>query len=93
MKKYYSYSNYGIELLLTMEQAKRGYHSGQCEKDVIELMPELKEQLDNIKPETLRKELREHGAWNEKELQNHKENLLRWVWIACGDIVDNPIEE
>lgn len=93
MKTYYSNSNYGLELELTAEQAQRGHHQGQCDDDVEGLMPELKAQLDKIDPATLRKELKEYGAWNERELSDHKENLLRFVWIACGDVTEQIFDE
>jgi len=32
------------------------------------------------------KELKEHGAWSEKELSNAKENKKRILWIASNDI-------
>ncbi len=92
MQTYYSNSNYGLELELTAEQARTGYHQGQCADDAESLMPELKPQLDKIDPEVLRKELREYGAWDEKELSDHKENLLRYVWLACGDVTEQIFE-
>lgn len=67
------------------------HHSGPCDADVawlIENRVKLIRQLNKIDPETLREELREHGAWSEKELADHERNLQRLVWIACGDITE-----
>ena len=36
--------------------------------------------------EAIAKELKEHGAWSEKELSNAKENKKRILWIASNDI-------
>jgi uncharacterized protein len=36
--------------------------------------------------EAIAKELKEHGAWSEKELSNAKENKKRLLWIASNDI-------
>jgi large repetitive protein len=33
--------------------------------------------------------LDEYGAWDDKELRDHAQNLQRILWLACGDIVDN----
>ncbi len=82
--------NYGNEFQLTREQAERGSHQGDCESDVRELMTEL--DLTGINPVSLRKELTEYGAWNDKELADHQENLMRWVWICCADVIDGKYE-
>jgi hypothetical protein len=42
--------------------------------------------LQTLDPAKLAKELKEYGAWDFEQLQNHKQNLLRWVWISCADI-------
>jgi hypothetical protein len=81
-----------IELRMTMEQAESVSHSGQCDEDVLELsrVPEIREQLEKIDPETLSAELREYGAWDEEERKDHPQNLQRILWLAGGDIKDNP---
>ena len=48
--------------------------------------PYIKRQLKTLDPVKLAKELKEYGAWDFEQLQNHKQNLLRWVWISCADI-------
>jgi len=51
--------------------------------------PEVAAQLDKISPATLRDELREYGAWDDADLQDHSENLERWLWLsACGAAED-----
>lgn len=83
--------NYGNELKLTMKQARTGSHSGPCDDDIAYLrtVPAIRRQLVKLDPDTLRKELKEYGAWDATELADHEANLNRWLWIACGDIVEN----
>lgn len=84
---------YGLCLEMTMDQAKSAVHSGDCEEDVNGLMqqPKIARQLRKIDPDALRKELREYGAWDDKELSDHNSNLQRLVWLAAGNLVDeNP---
>ena len=56
-KKYLceSGSSYVIELVLTGEQIQKGYHSGQCDMDIQELVqvPEIREQLEAISDKAL----------------------------------------
>lgn len=86
----WNYSNYGNDLNITKKQALKGSHSGKCDNDINELMdiPSIKKQLDKLNPENLKKELKEYGAWDNLELDNHNENLKRWLWISCGDIIE-----
>jgi len=82
-----------LEIQIPLTLAATGSHSGSCDLDVLALsrLPEIKLQLDNINPETLRDVLDEYGAWGNEELADHKLNLQRILWIACGDIVDNEV--
>lgn len=88
MKTLWNNSNYGNVLKLTRDDANACSHSGPCDDDVNGIMtkPYIKKQLDALNPETLVKELKEYGAWTDVELSNHRENLMRWVWISAGDI-------
>lgn len=90
MKTLYNYSNYGNDLRLTRKDAESASHSGDCESDVINLMEKkyIKKQLELIDPLQLVKELNEYGAWDDDELSDHNANLIRWVWISAGDIVE-----
>ena len=85
--------NYGNELNITKAQAAIGSHQGACDSDIAYLrtVPSIKRQLAKLNPETLRKELKDYGAWDEVELSDHDSNLTRWLWIACSDICErNP---
>ena len=79
-----------IEINITKNQAIKGYHSGQCDKDIAELRqtPAIKRQLAKIDKDLLIEELKHWGAWSNEELQNHDENLDRFLWLACADIVE-----
>jgi hypothetical protein len=94
MENIWSSSNGRIELNLTMEQAGKGYHQGQCDFDIDELMqcPAIINQLKALKPALVRDELKEYGAWDSDELANHADNLTRLLWIACGDLIEGDIE-
>lgn len=79
-----------IELRITKAQAATGCHQGHCDDDisVLRLVPPIARQLQELNPELVASELKEYGAWDDKELTNHEENLNRILWIACGDIMD-----
>lgn len=77
-----------IELQITPEQAASASHQGQCDEDVKGLMGELQDQLKNIDPQVLKEDLAEYGAWDDAELSDHQENLMRLVWIAAGDVAE-----
>ena len=76
------------ELQLTKTHAVIGSHPGPCDADVAYLrtLPAIRRTLNRLDPESVRKELKDYGAWDETELANHDENLTRLLWIACGDI-------
>jgi hypothetical protein len=90
MKPKWNYSNYGNDLRITLLDAKKCSHAGQCDNDVLQLMqkPYIKKQLATLDPLQLSKELNEYGAWDEIQLSNHQDNLMRWVWISCCDILE-----
>lgn len=94
MEKHFNYSNYGNDLELFIGDAERCSHSGECVHDVMELLQEqyVKEQVEQWDSESLRRELEEYGAWSEEELNSHEENIIRWVWISAGDIVERREE-
>jgi hypothetical protein len=79
-----------IELNVDIDLAKTCSHPGDCESDVRILMqnPAIKDQLENVDPDTLRDTLTEYGAWNVDELQDHGMNLVRILWVACCDLVE-----
>jgi hypothetical protein len=67
-------------------------HPGDNEPAVKSWVQRIKEQVktDNFKlsptPDKIRKELSEHGAWEEEELQYDDRNFERLVWIAAWNI-------
>ena len=79
-----------IEIKITKKQALKGYHSGRCDQDIAELRqtPAIKRQLAKIDKAILVDELKHWAAWTYEELQNHDENLDRFLWLACADIVE-----
>jgi hypothetical protein len=87
-KLWFSTSSGRIELTMTLDQAQRAHHTGECDKDVRELSthPDISKQLAEIDPKLLASELKEYGAWDAEELANHEQNLQRLLWLAAGDI-------
>jgi hypothetical protein len=92
--EWYAGSGRPIYLSLTMDQAQTGHHQGECDNDIAALSHDknVEEALLAIRPDVLRDELREYGAWDEEQLAVHSDNLFRILWIACGDIVERPEE-
>lgn len=92
---YYTSGSGRIELKLTKEQANIGCHQGQCDNDIAYLrtIPAIKRQLNKLDKDILANELKEFGAWDAEQLENHEENLNRILWIACGDIIDSIYEK
>ena len=90
----YSTSSGSIELNITKTQARQGSHMGKCDADIADLckVPAIKRQLDKLDPAVVAGELRDYGAWDEKELTDHEDNLGRLLWIACGDIIERLVE-
>jgi hypothetical protein len=82
--------NGGIELSLTLEQARSASHSGQCDEDVkaLSLVPEVAEQLARVDTDALVQELKEYGAWDAEELADHENNLQRLLWCAACSIAE-----
>lgn len=78
----------GLHLELTEEEAGTGMHQGDCEQDVLFLLtkPNIATQVAEWDEEILRDHLREYGAWDDDELSDHSRNIVRQLWLACGDI-------
>lgn len=74
-----------VELAIKRDDAIKGYHSGQCDDDIQELLtvPYIKKQLSNIPADALKSILAEYSNWN---TDNHTDNMNRILWLACGDI-------
>jgi hypothetical protein len=82
-----------IELEMTMGDAESITPPGVDAAPLVEALsdvPRIKKQLEEIDPEVLKGELREYGAWDEEMLADHEDNLGRILWIAAGDIMDDP---
>jgi len=90
MKTLTGYSDYGNDLNLTRQDAVNGSHRGDCENDVKTICKKryVKKQIDKFNPIQLAKELKDCGAWDSDELQNHSQNVIKWVWMCCSDIND-----
>lgn len=86
-----TYFNYIGSIELSREVVNLCSHSGDCTEDVKRCLnlPEIKEELRELDPAQLVKELREYGAWDDKQLTNHADNLERILWIAAGNISDS----
>jgi hypothetical protein len=84
-----------IDLEMTLERAASVSHSGRCDDDVdaLSLVPEIAKQLEAIKADDLRRELKEYGAWDAEELVDHQQNLQRVLWLAGCDIKERAGEE
>lgn len=50
------------------------------------LLPYVKRQLDKLDPKAVVRELKSTGAWEDSDLQDHEQNLLRVLWLAAGNI-------
>lgn len=88
MRTLWNSSNYGNDLKLTRQDAMNCSVSGDNEPSVKIVMdkPYVKSQLQNLDKEKLKRELKEYGAWDDNQLNDHSENLMRWVWISASDI-------
>jgi hypothetical protein len=60
-------------------------HQGSCDADVKLWVAELRPYLDKLPAEFVRACLRPFGAWDDTELQDHEENLLRLLWVLAND--------
>jgi hypothetical protein len=84
-----------IELAIDLDDAATGYHMGPCDDDIDALrrVPYIAEQLSALSADVVTDVLREYGAWTAEELADHDVNLSRLLWLACGDIVDNEVNQ
>lgn len=91
MKTLFTSFNYFDGISLTRQDAENCSHSGSCDNDVEITVnkPYAQKQLNVISNESLVKELKEYGAWDDEELQDNEQNKRRIIWIAAGNIQDN----
>lgn len=73
-----------INLDIKSEDLSRGYHQGQCEDSVRDLMEEdyIREQFDAISDEDALKCVKEYG------IEDPDEPKMYLLWLACGDLID-----
>lgn len=81
-----------IEFRIGLAHALGASHPGPCDADVACLRsePYIAAQLAAIPDGRLTEELGEYGAWDEAELADREANLDRLLWLACGDIAEDP---
>ena len=86
--KWWSESLGRIEIAMTEKQSEMVPLSGDAEEGVLALSkePEIKAQMDKIKPKLLAECLSEYGAWDEEQLKDHEQNIQRLLWLAASDI-------
>lgn len=77
-----------FSLELTGEQAYMD--AGAQDENIAALrrVPAIAEQLDALDPAEVRESLKEAGAWSEDELADHEDNLLRVLFLACGELAE-----
>ena len=91
---YWTDSHRYIELFIEPEDAARCHHPGECFPDVFAVSKELyiEKQIQALRPAIIAKVLKEYGAWTPKELKNHKENVIRLLWIATNDLAEEATQ-
>jgi hypothetical protein len=82
-----------IEVSLPIELLEDCHHQGECYEDCERWGEEVEKELQSISDKDLVNHLLEYGAWEEEELQNRKENLIKFLWIAAGDYQDGLFSE
>lgn len=78
----------GIALRIIRLDAVEATPTGPDDAAVLALSrkPYVHRQLQRLQPADVRAALRPYGAWSEYDLRDHKQNLQRLLWVACGDI-------
>jgi hypothetical protein len=69
------------------EALEKCSHQGECDDDCEAFIQAF--QIEFTGKETAADYLRPFGAWDESELQNEDENLLRFVWCLAGSHADD----
>lgn len=80
-----------IELQILQEDAEPCAVGGRDASPYVDELltkPYIRKQIEKINPKDIAAELKEYGAWDEFELGNHSDNLLRLMWIVCNDIIE-----
>jgi len=82
-----------IELALTDEDIKSVPRSGPADESIARMMShdeDICARLNALNPEKVRAILKDYGAWSAAELSDHPANLTRILWLAIGDIQEEP---
>ena len=87
MKSYTAYFN-RFTIKLPRDCVVSCSRQGHCDKDVEFWNRRLN--LD-LPTDQLRAELKEYGAWDSAQLDDHNANLHRIIWIAACDINENRV--
>ena len=86
MDKFFDKNGWYIENSIPIEALEDCHHQGQCDGDVKFWVKKLNFDF----PFELGKNwLREYGAWDDKELNNHEENKHRILWLLSGNFQDD----
>lgn len=75
-----------FEIAMPLECVEDCSHSGACDSDVAHWAPKIAALNPGIKPEDVRAELKEYGAWDAEELSDDATNWERIVWLAAGNL-------
>jgi len=83
---WYTSSMYCVEMQLPGQCIIDCSHAGQCAQDVEFWIGKL--DLSDLDPEKIRLELSGCGAWDRDELSSDPDNLARFLWSACNDLIE-----
>jgi hypothetical protein len=76
-----------ITMHIKAEDASYGSQQGECDAYIADLrtVPYIREQLDKVDPDNLRRHLKDCGYEIEK-LEDHDDNLDRLLFMVCCDM-------
>ena len=80
-----------FSITLPREAIDDCHHQGDCGPDVEAWATDI-DRPDDCTPEALAAELREYGAWDDAELADDSANWERIIWIAAGNLKEEPCE-
>lgn len=87
------FGNYVDLLSIKLEDAEVCSVGGVNNEDAVNWLikePYIASQIKELNPDDIRKELDEYGCWEDYELASNEDNIVRLVWIACGNISEEP---
>ena len=76
----------------SLEQIAACGPPGDAEDAVRDLaqVPSIALQVRAWDGEKLARTLKEYGAWDAEELADHEMNIIRMLWIASNDVLEQP---